>query len=220
MEDLMNKSELSRMIDHTILKTSASEDDVIRLCKEAVENDFASVCINPVYVPLAAKQLKGKNPKVCTVIGFPLGATPSEVKAFETSWAVEKGAQEIDMVLAVGQLKSGNLDYVEKDIQAVVQASKNSSVKVILETCFLNNDEIETACRLCEKAGADYVKTSTGFGSGGATTEDVALMHKTVPGLKVKASGGIRDTQAALNMVEAGASRLGTSSGIAIVEGL
>lgn len=214
----MKKEEIASMIDHTILKASALTKDVEKLCAEAKEFSFASVCVNPVFVPVAAKELKDSKVKVCTVVGFPLGANSSEIKKAETLWSVENGAEEIDMVIAVGKLKEGDDAYVEEDIRSVVEAAGSCCVKVILETCFLEKDEIIRACRLSEKAGAKYVKTSTGFGSGGAAKEDVQLMHETVPAMKVKASGGIRDLQSAVEMIKAGASRLGTSSGIKILE--
>jgi len=214
----MKKEEIASMIDHTVLKAEAGKKNIEILCKEAIENKFASVCVNPIYVPLAAEALKGSAVKVCTVVGFPLGATCTESKIAETRWCLEQGAQEIDMVIAVGKLKDGEDAYVEKDIRSVVEAAGSATVKVILETCFLEKDEIVKGCKIAEKAGAHYVKTSTGFGSDGATVEDVALMHKTVPKLKVKASGGIRDLQTALEMIKAGATRLGTSSGIAIIK--
>lgn len=214
----MKKEEIASMIDHTILKASALQKDIELLCREAKENQFASVCINPIYVPIAAKELMDSGVKVCTVIGFPLGATSTESKVAETRWCLTQGAEEIDMVIAVGKLKDGDDAYIERDIHSVVEAAAPATVKVILETCFLDKNEIVKACKIAEKAGAHYVKTSTGFGSGGATSEDVALMHKTVPNLKVKASGGIRDLQKAQEMIKAGATRLGTSSGIAIIK--
>ena len=185
---------------------------------ESLEYGFASVCINPWFVEIAAKELKDSNVKVCTVIGFPLGASASAAKAFEAAKAVEGGAAEVDMVINAGALKEGNYAYVEMDIAEVVKAAKSAVVKVIIETCLLTDDEKVTACLLSKKAGARFVKTSTGFGNGGATAEDVALMRKTVgSAMGVKASGGIRNLQDAFAMVEAGATRLGTSSGIAII---
>jgi deoxyribose-phosphate aldolase len=211
---------LNKYIDHTLLKPEANAEMIDKLCAEAKEHDFASVCVNPVWVKRAAERLKGTDVKVCTVIGFPLGATTPEVKAFETRDAIANGATEVDMVLNVGALKSGDLDLVKRDIAAVVEAAGDVLVKVILETGLLTDEEKVTACQLCVEAGADYVKTSTGFGPGGATVEDIALMRKTVgPDIGVKASGGVRDRAAALAMIEAGATRIGASAGIAIVSG-
>jgi len=185
---------------------------------ESLEYGFASVCINPWFVEIAAKELKDSNVKVCTVIGFPLGANASAAKAFKAAKAVEGGAAEVDMVINAGALKEGNYAYVEMDIAEVVKAAKSAVVKVIIETCLLTDDEKVTACLLSKKAGARFVKTSTGFGNGGATAEDVALMRKAVgSAMGVKASGGIRNLQDTFAMVEAGATRLGTSSGIAII---
>jgi len=213
------EKKLSKYIDHTLLKASAMPSEIIKICREAVEHDFASVCVNACYTSLVARELKGSTVVPCVVVGFPLGASPSVIKAAETAQAVKDGAGEIDMVINVGQMKAGNLDYVLDDIKAVVEASGDALVKVILENCYLTKEEIRQACLLCEKAGADFVKTSTGFGTGGATVEDVALMKKTVPSLQVKAAGGIRDRATALAMIEAGADRLGASAGIAIVQG-
>ncbi|SDI85521.1 deoxyribose-phosphate aldolase [Alteribacillus bidgolensis] len=212
---------LARLIDHTLLKPESTADQVITLAKEAKEYDFASVCINPSMVPAAFQILKDTKVKVCTVIGFPLGATMPEVKAFETKSAIANGASEIDMVLNIGALKSGDESFVKADIEAVVEAAREKAiVKVIIETILLTKEEKETACRLAVEAGADFVKTSTGFAGGGATIEDVKLMKKTVgEQAKVKASGGVRDKETALAMVEAGADRIGTSSGAAIVSG-
>jgi len=190
------------------------------LLSEAREYDFASVCVNPTWVKHAKTGLEGSDVKVCTVVGFPLGATTSAVKAFETKEAVQNGADEIDMVINVGALKSGNLDLVESDIRAVVEAANGTLVKVILETCLLTDEEKVKACQLAQKAGADFVKTSTGFSTGGATVEDVALMRKTVgPDMGVKASGGARSYEDALAFIEAGATRIGTSAGVAIMKG-
>jgi len=210
---------LSKYIDHTLLKAAAMPSEIIKLCHEAVTYDFASVCVNACYTSLAAQELKGSSVVTCVVVGFPLGASPSSVKAAETAQAVSDGAGEVDMVINVGQMKAGNSEYVLNDIKAVVDASGDALVKVILENCYLSKEEIKEACLLCEKAGADFVKTSTGFGPGGATLEDVVLMKKTVPSLQVKAAGGIRDRETALAMIKAGADRLGASAGIAIVEG-
>ena len=222
----MNNLELAKMIDHTILKANATQSDIEKLCDEAKKYNFASVCVNPYWVPLASDLLKNSTVKVCTVIGFPLGATSSESKASETEIAILQGADEVDMVINVGAMKNNKTDIVENDILAVVNSArktgktqnKNIIVKVILETCYLTKDEIKNACLCAKNAGADFVKTSTGFGTGGATVEDVALMKETVgSSMEVKASGGIRDYETAINMIEAGATRLGTSSGIGIV---
>lgn len=221
----MNNLELAKMIDHTILKANATQSDIEKLCDEAKKYNFASVCVNPYWVPLASDLLKNSTVKVCTVIGFPLGATSSESKAYETEIAILQGADEVDMVINVGAMKNNKTDIVENDILSVVNSArktgktqnKNIIVKVILETCYLTKDEIKKACICAKNAGADFVKTSTGFGTGGATIEDVALMKKTVgETMQVKASGGIRDYDTAIKMIEAGASRIGTSSGIAI----
>lgn len=213
---------IASYIDHTLLKPESTESQVIQLCKEAAEFKFASVCVNPTWVETAAAELADSGVKVCTVIGFPLGASTPETKAFETTDAISKGAGEIDMVLNVGALKSGNTDHVKKDIEAVVQAAKGKAiVKVILETCLLNDSEKETASRLSKEAGADFVKTSTGFSTGGATVEDVKLMRQTVgPELGVKASGGVRSLEDVEAMIEAGATRIGASSGVKIMQGL
>lgn len=218
----MNKQELAGYIDHTILKPDTKEADVLKICREALEYKFASVCINPSYVKLANSLLKGTRVKVCTVIGFPLGATTKEVKAFEASQAINDGAAEIDMVINIGALKSGRLEAVEDDIRAVAEVCKGKALlKVIIETCLLTEEEKVTACTLSKKAGADFVKTSTGFSTGGATTEDVALMRKTVgTEMGVKASGGIRNLDTALRMIEAGATRIGASASINIIEEL
>ena len=213
---------IASYIDHTLLKPESTESKVVQLCKEAAEFKFASVCVNPTWVETAAAELAGSGVKVCTVIGFPLGASTPETKAFETTDAISKGAGEIDMVLNVGALKSGNTDHVKKDIEAVVNAAKGKAiVKVILETCLLTDDEKAIASRLSKEAGADFVKTSTGFSTGGATVEDVKLMRRTVgPDLGVKASGGIRSLEDVEAMIEAGATRIGASSGVKIMQGL
>ena len=210
---------LAKMIDHTNLKASTVKEDILKLTNEAKEYQFASVCVNPTWVELGAQELKGTDVKVCTVIGFPLGANTKEVKVFETKDAIEKGAQEIDMVINIGKLKDGDYDYVESEISAVVEASKGKAiVKVIIETSLLTDEEKKKACSLAVQAGADFVKTSTGFSTGGATVEDVALMRQTVgANVGVKASGGIHSKEEALAMVNAGATRIGASSGIAIV---
>ncbi|MBT2569098.1 deoxyribose-phosphate aldolase [Planococcus sp. ISL-110] len=213
---------IASFIDHTLLKPESTESQVVQLCKEAAEFKFASVCVNPTWVETAAAELTGSDVKVCTVIGFPLGASTSETKAFETTDALSKGAGEIDMVLNIGALKSGNTDHVKKDIEAVVNAAKGKAiVKVILETCLLTDEEKVTASRLAKEAGADFVKTSTGFSTGGATIEDVKLMRETVGAdLGVKASGGVRSLEDVEAMIEAGATRIGASSGVKIMQGL
>lgn len=212
---------LNKHIEHTLLKQDAKLEDFIKLFNEAKEHQFLGVCINPAYVKLAKEHLKDSDVKVVTVIGFPLGANRSDVKAFETSKAVEDGADEIDMVINVTAIKNKDYNFVVNDIKAVKAACQDKPLKVILETDLLEKDEIKKACELCIEAKADFVKTSTGFVKGGvgAKAEDVKLMYETVSpyGLKVKASGGIRDKEVALKMLEAGAERLGTSSGVKIV---
>lgn len=212
-------TELAKLIDHTALKPDVSQADIQTLCEEAKRYSFASVCVNPYWVPFAKAQLEGSDCLVCTVVGFPLGATLTEVKAFETRLSIEKGAREVDMVINIGALKDGDEKTVLEDIQAVVKAAgEDALVKVILETCLLTDREIELASQLAKRAGADYVKTSTGFSSGGATIEAVQLMRKVVGDeLGVKASGGIRDRQTAEAMVKAGASRVGASASVTIV---
>lgn len=213
--------ELNRMMDHTILKADTPKSEVLRIIEEAKKYHFYSVCINPVWVSLAAEELKGEPVSVCTVIGFPLGASTTATKAFETEDAIKNGADEIDMVISIGQLKSGDYEAVQNDIAGVVAAAKDRAlVKVILETCLLTDEEIVKACELAKAAGADFVKTSTGFSTGGADVNDVRLMRETVgPEMGVKASGGIHNEAQALAMVEAGASRLGTSASVAIISG-
>ena len=211
---------LNKYIDHTLLKPDASQEQIETLIEEAKKYDFASVCVNPTWVNFAAQALKATDVKVCTVIGFPLGANTPELKAFETSDATQNGANEVDMVINIGALKSRNFDLVERDIRAVVEAAKGTLVKVIIETCLLTDDEKVKACQIAQKAGADFVKTSTGFSTGGATVADVALMRKTVgPDMGVKASGGARSYEDALAFIKAGATRIGASSGVAIMEG-
>ncbi|MGG4146561.1 deoxyribose-phosphate aldolase [Paenibacillus algorifonticola] len=212
---------LSGMIDHTLLRADATKAEIAKLTEEAKQYEFASVCVNPTWVAFAAEQLAGSKSKVCTVIGFPLGASTSAVKAFETSNAIANGADEIDMVINIGVLKDGNDDYVEQDIKAVVDAAAGKAiVKVIIETSLLTNEEKVRACERAVKAGADFVKTSTGFSTGGATAEDVALMRKTVGDkLGVKASGGVRGLEDMKKMIEAGATRIGASSGVKIMQG-
>ena len=216
----MDKQQLAKMIDHTILKPEADKASIEKLCKEALEYNFASVCINPTNVELAAKLLKGSEVKVCTVIGFPLGANTMEVKAFETKDAIAKGADEVDMVINIGRLKDKDYEYVEKDIKAVVDAAdKKALTKVIIETCLLTEEEKVKACELAKKAGADFVKTSTGFSTGGATPEDIKLMRETVgPEMGVKASGGVRSIEDAEAVIKNGATRIGASASIAICE--
>jgi deoxyribose-phosphate aldolase len=213
--------EINQMIDHTILKADATEADVLRIIEEAKKYNFFSVCINPCWVSLAKEELAGTDVAVCTVIGFPLGANTSEVKAYEAADAITNGATEVDMVINVGALKSKQYKKVLKDIQAVVEAAKDKAlVKVIIETALLTDEEKVKVCELAKEAGADFVKTSTGFSTGGATVADVALMRKTVgPDMGVKASGGIHNEQEARAMIEAGATRIGTSAGVAIMEG-
>lgn len=212
---------LNKHIEHTLLKQDATKEDFEKLFKEAKEHNFLGVCINPAYIKMAKQELRDSGIKVVTVIGFPLGANKTEVKAFETSCAVADGADEVDMVINVTALKNKDYDYVREDIKAVKIAAKDAPLKVILETDLLTKDEIKKACEICVEAKADFVKTSTGFVKNGvgAKEEDVKLMYETVSpyGLKVKASGGIRDKEAAIRMLEAGAERLGTSSGVKIV---
>jgi deoxyribose-phosphate aldolase len=213
---------IASYIDHTLLKPEATKDQIVELCKEAAQYVFASVCVNPAWVATAAHELQNSQVKVCTVIGFPLGASTSETKAFETKDAISKGAEEIDMVINIGALKSGDVDLVKNDIAAVVEAAKGKAiVKVIIETSLLTDEEKVTASRLSKEAGADFVKTSTGFSTGGATVADVQLMRKTVgPDLGVKASGGVRSLEDVQAMIEAGATRIGASSGVKIMQGL
>ncbi len=212
------KRELARWIDHTILKPDATRQEIEKICDEAIEFGFASVCVNPTWVPLVYKKLRGHSPKVCTVVGFPLGATFPEVKARETELAVQQGADEIDMVINIGALKSGDYELVEHDIRSVVRAAGRRIVKVIIESCLLTDEEKVKACTLAKIAGANYVKTSTGFSKGGATVKDVALMRKVVGSqMGVKASGGVRSYEEACQMVEAGATRIGASASVAIV---
>jgi deoxyribose-phosphate aldolase len=218
----MLNSEIARLIDHTLLKPDATADQIVKLCAEARAHGFASVCVNPYWVPVAVGELAGSVVKTCTVVGFPLGANTTPTKVYEAGAAVRSGALEIDMVINIGALKSGDLGAVLSDIRGVVGESHSAGalVKVILETCLLTNEQKITACRLAVEAGADYVKTSTGFSTGGATVGDVALMRNTVGALTgVKASGGIRSLSDLRKMVDAGATRIGTSSGVAIVAG-
>jgi len=210
----------SKLFDHTILKADATKESVIKICNEAKEYNFMSVCVNSYYTPLVKEELEGSDVKVCTVVGFPLGQMSTESKALETAYAVASGADEIDMVINVAALKDGLDAEVLADIRAVRAVCPQKTLKVIIETCLLSDEEKVRACKLSVEAGADFVKTSTGFSTGGATVEDVALMRKTVgPDVGVKASGGIRDTKTAEAMVAAGASRLGTSATISIIGG-
>ncbi len=212
----------ARMIDHTLLKAEATKEQIEKLCAEAKQFNFASVCVNPTWVKQSSELLQGSDVLVCTVIGFPLGANTPAVKAFEVKDAIANGANEVDMVINIGALKDKNYDLVQADIAAVVEAAKGSAlVKVIIESCLLTDEEKVKACELAVAAGADYVKTSTGFSTGGATAADIALMRKTVgPDLGVKASGGVRSLEDMKSMVEAGATRIGASSGVAIMNGL
>lgn len=214
----MTVSNLASIIDHTLLKPEATASDIDRLCREALEAGFAAVCVNPWWVSRAADRLKGSGVQVCTVVGFPLGATTTEAKAAETVRAVADGASEIDMVMNIGAFKSGDRQGVEEDIRRVVLAAEGRTVKVILETGLLDEEEIRLACELAKAGGAHFVKTSTGFGPGGATVEAVRIMRETVGReMGVKASGGIRNLAAAKKMISAGANRIGTSSGVAIL---
>ena len=213
---------LAKMIDHTLLKPDATQQEIAQLCFEARKYEFASVCVNPTWVKLCAQLLQGSSVKVCTVIGFPLGATSSETKAFETRTAIDQGATEIDMVINIGALKARDLETVAKDIRGVVNAahSRNIIVKVIIETSLLTDEEKTIACLISKEAGADFVKTSTGFAGGGATVQDVALMRKVVgPEMGVKASGGVRTFEDAESMIKAGATRIGASAGVKIIQG-
>jgi deoxyribose-phosphate aldolase len=213
-------TKINSYIDHTLLKQDATRQQIIELCSEARDNSFATVCINPTWITTAFEELKGSEVGVCTVIGFPLGASQSDVKAFETTKAIEDGASEVDMVINIGALKDKNDELVLNDVKAVVNAALSVPVKVILETCLLDDEQIVRACKLCEKAGAKFVKTSTGFSTGGATLAHVKLMKSSVSEkVFVKASGGVRDLAAANEMIEAGANRLGTSSGVKIING-
>ncbi|APF36773.1 deoxyribose-phosphate aldolase [Chelatococcus daeguensis] len=216
----LTRDELARTIDHTILRADATRADIAQVCREAREHGFFSVCVNPVHVPDVAAALAGSDVVTCAVVGFPLGATPSLLKAAEARWVVAAGAREVDMVIDVGALKEGREGDVGADIAAVREACGPALLKVIIETCLLSDAEKEVACRLAVAAGADFVKTSTGFGKAGATVEDVALMRRVVGrGIGVKASGGIRTREDALRMLAAGASRIGASASVAIVTG-
>ena len=212
---------LSKYIDHTLLKPEATHEDILRVCEEAKAYNTASVCVNPIYASFVAAQLKGTGIKTCCVVGFPLGATPSAIKAAEAKLCVENGAEEIDMVISVGAAREGDWEYVEQDIKNVADAIRGKALlKVIIETCLLNSEQKINACLCAKNAGADFVKTSTGFSTGGATVEDVSLMRGVVgDDMGVKASGGIRSKAAAESMIAAGASRIGASSSKAIIEG-
>ena len=214
--------DMAKYIDHTLLKPESRAEEFDKLCKEAIEYQFKSVCVNSSWVSYVAKKLQGTKVLVCSVVGFPLGAMTSRSKAFETREAIEHGASEIDMVLAVGKLRAGDYKYVEEDILSVRRATRSSTIlKVILETSMLTDEEKIIACQISKRAGADFVKTSTGFGGGGATVADVLLMKQTVgEKIEVKASGGIRDFATALAMLEASATRIGTGSGVAVVSGM
>lgn len=216
---VISKEYVASIIDHTILKPEATPEDVKKLCREAVENNFASVCVNSCYTRLVAEELKGSMSRVCTVVGFPLGAASSASKAFETKKAIEDGAQEIDMVINIGMLKSRNYDYVRDDIKSVLEAARDKAiVKVIIETCLLTDEEKIEVCRIAKEAGADFVKTSTGFSKSGAKAEDIKLMRDTVGDkMGVKASGGVHSFDDAVRMIEAGATRIGASSSLKII---
>lgn len=208
----------NKLIDHTLLKQDASPEQIVKLCEEAKEFDFMSVCVNPAYVPLASECLKGSGVKVCTVIGFPLGMNLTKTKVDEAALAIREGAEEIDMVINVGMLKAGHDDYVKEEIRLLKEVAGKLVLKVIIETCLLTDEEKVRVCKLAKEAGADFVKTSTGFSTGGATPHDVKLMRETVgPEMGVKASGGVRTHEDLLAMVEAGANRIGTSNGTKII---
>jgi deoxyribose-phosphate aldolase len=213
-------SRIAKFIDHTILKPEATEEQVLKLCEEAKYNQLASVCVNPCRVKTVSESLKGSGVKTCVVIGFPLGANTTETKAFETTFAIEQGAEEVDMVINIGKLKDGDQAFVENDIKAVCKAASGKAlVKVIIETCLLTDEEKVIACQLAVNAGAQYVKTSTGFSVSGATVPDIMLMRETVgKDVGVKASGGVRTYDAAISMLDAGASRIGTSSGVKMLD--
>jgi len=221
IEQELDAAEIAGVIDHTLLKPAATKEDIENLCREAREFGFAAVCVNPTWVVLAAAELNGTSVRVCSVVGFPFGATPADVKGYETRRAIFDGAREIDMVINVGALKSGDLRVVERDIEAVTGLCRDGNVlsKVIIEAALLTDEEKITACTLAKAAGADYVKTATGFGPGGATTADVALMRRVVgPAMGVKAAGGIRDLDAVKAMLAAGATRVGASTSVAIMQ--
>jgi len=215
----MKVDEVLRRIDHTQLKPTASESDIVKLCNEARKYGFYAVCVNPYYVPLAARLLNGTDIKISSAIGFPLGATFMEIKAAEAEKSIRLGASEIDMVMNISAFKSGDLEYVRRDIREVRERIGDAVLKVIIECCYLTDDEKILAAKICEEEGADYVKTSTGFGPGGAKLEDVRLLRRTLsPRVKIKAAGGIRTFEQAVKFIEAGADRIGTSSGVKIAE--
>lgn len=215
----MDKKEMAKYLDDTLLKADATPEQIVKICEEAKTYGCASVCVNSSYVPLVAKELSGSEVKTCCVIGFPLGACTSESKAAETADSIEKGANEVDMVIQIGRAKAGEWDYVKSDIEAVVKAAAGKAiVKVIIETCLLTDEEKIKACQIAKEAGTDFVKTSTGFSTGGATVEDIRLMRETVgKDMGVKASGGVRDFEKAQAMIDAGATRIGTSSAAGIL---
>ncbi len=215
----MDKKEMAKYLDDTLLKADATPEQIVKICEEAKTYGCASVCVNSSYVPLVAKELSGSEVKTCCVIGFPLGACTSESKVAETADSIEKGANEVDMVIQIGRAKAGEWDYVKSDIEAVVKAAAGKAiVKVIIETCLLTDEEKIKACQIAKEAGADFVKTSTGFSTGGATVEDIRLMRETVgKDMGVKASGGVRDFEKAQAMIDAGATRIGTSSAAGIL---
>ena len=215
----MDKKEMAKYLDDTLLKADATPEQIVKICEEAKTYGCASVCVNSSYVPLVAKELSGSEVKTCCVIGFPLGACTSESKAAETADSIEKGANEVDMVIQIGRAKAGEWDYVKSDIETVVKAAAGKAiVKVIIETCLLTDEEKIKACQIAKEAGADFVKTSTGFSTGGATVEDIRLMRETVgKDMGVKASGGVRDFEKAQAMIDAGATRIGTSSAAGIL---
>ena len=209
----------SKYIDHTLLKAEATSKDIEKLCKEARKYKFMSVCVNPSFIPLCKELLKGGEVKICTVVGFPLGMMSAASKAFETKQALLEGADEIDMVINIGRLKEGNLDYVKQEIASLKAICKEHVLKVIIETCLLTDEEKVTACKLAKEAGADFVKTSTGFSKWGAKKEDIELMRKAVgPEMGVKASGGISNFEEMKQMIDAGATRIGTSRGVTLME--
>ncbi len=212
---------INKYIDHTLLKADAKKEDIKKLCEEAIQYDFKSVCVNPGFVKYAKELLEGSNVLVCTVIGFPLGANTSETKGFETHDACNNGVDEIDMVINISALKDQDYDYVLNDIKEVVKKASGKTVKVIVETCYLTKQEKEKICEIVLESGADFIKTSTGFGSSGATPEDISLFNKIIQGkIGIKASGGVRNYEDAMTMINKGATRLGTSGGVSIVQGL
>lgn len=214
----MTRAELARIIDHTQVRAQATQADITSLCAEAIANGFGAVTVNPAWTAYCAKQLAGKGVGICPTIGFPLGANTAHIKVEETRDAIRNGATEIDMVINIGALKSGFPEFIEREIRVVVNAAGDTPVKVILETSYLTNEEKRTACEICREAGAAYIKTSTGFGTAGATVADVALIHKTVGGaLGIKAAGGIRNYRDTMALIQAGATRIGTSAGIKIL---